>query len=202
MSATVCCAGARVAALAVHVAAEVVHDDLGALAREEQRVLAAEAASRAGDDRNPSVERTHDDLPSLATAEHRRGFGAGGYDCGPQGSARPWRPSGCTCVPPLRASGRSRRLRAHGLLGAFTDERDPWRPDGHSPGSNVRLMTSGTRPARALADTTIVTASPRRRLARRPASSTTTCPPARCCRSRLRRASIAGLAWSAAAAAS
>ena len=34
---------ARVAALAVHVAAEVVDDDLRALAREQQRVLAARA---------------------------------------------------------------------------------------------------------------------------------------------------------------
>ena len=54
---------ARVAAVAVHVAAEIVDDDLGALAREQQRVLAAEAAPRAGDDRDPSVECTHDPSP-------------------------------------------------------------------------------------------------------------------------------------------
>jgi len=36
---------ARVAALAVHVAAEIVHDDLGALTREEERVLATQTAT-------------------------------------------------------------------------------------------------------------------------------------------------------------
>jgi hypothetical protein len=51
--------GTEVAALAVHVAAEVVDDDLGAFSREQQRVCAAQAARRAGDDRDASVERTH-----------------------------------------------------------------------------------------------------------------------------------------------
>ena len=57
--------GARVTALAVHVTTEVVHDDLGALTREQQRVLASQPAPGARDDRNASLECTHDDLPSL-----------------------------------------------------------------------------------------------------------------------------------------
>ena len=43
-------------AAAVDAAAEVVDDDLGAARREEERVLATEAAARAGDDRNLAVE--------------------------------------------------------------------------------------------------------------------------------------------------
>ncbi len=57
--------GARIAAVAVHVAAEVVDDDLGAFAREQQRVLTAETARRAGDDRYASVECTHASTPLL-----------------------------------------------------------------------------------------------------------------------------------------
>ena len=44
---------------AVDGAAEVVDDDLGALRREQQRVLAADAPAGAGDDRDASVECTH-----------------------------------------------------------------------------------------------------------------------------------------------
>jgi len=47
----------------VRIAAEVVDHDLGALAREQQRVFAAETPAGAGDDRDASVERTHDSLP-------------------------------------------------------------------------------------------------------------------------------------------
>ena len=39
--------------------AEVVDDDLGALGREQARVLAPEAAAGAGDDRDPAVECPH-----------------------------------------------------------------------------------------------------------------------------------------------
>jgi hypothetical protein len=48
----------------VHVAAEVVDDDLRAFASEEQRVLAAEAASGAADDGDAPVECTHANPPS------------------------------------------------------------------------------------------------------------------------------------------
>src|SRR5207237_480477 len=44
---------------AVPIAAEIVDHDLGAFAREEQGVLAADAAARAGDDRDFSVEKCH-----------------------------------------------------------------------------------------------------------------------------------------------
>ena len=44
ISSTTCCGRRAVAAGAVGGAAEVVDDDLGALGREEQRVLAADAA--------------------------------------------------------------------------------------------------------------------------------------------------------------
>ena len=47
---------------AVEPPAEVVDDDLRALGGEEQGVLAADAPSRTGDDRDASVECTHDDL--------------------------------------------------------------------------------------------------------------------------------------------
>ena len=53
--------GARI--VAVHVAAEVVHDDLRPFARKEQRVLATEAATGTGDDRDASVECTHHGFP-------------------------------------------------------------------------------------------------------------------------------------------
>ena len=52
--------GGTVLTDAVRVAAEVVDDDLGAFGREQQRVLATEAAARTGDDGNPSVECAHD----------------------------------------------------------------------------------------------------------------------------------------------
>ena len=45
-----------VASGAVGRTAEVVDHDLGALRREEQRVLAADAATRAGDDGNSTVQ--------------------------------------------------------------------------------------------------------------------------------------------------
>ena len=48
-----------VVARAVGVATEVVHDDLRALSREEQRVLAADAATRARDDGDASIESAH-----------------------------------------------------------------------------------------------------------------------------------------------
>ena len=50
---------AEVAAAAVHVAAEVVDDDLGALAGQHQRVLAADAPARAGDDGHPAITESH-----------------------------------------------------------------------------------------------------------------------------------------------
>ena len=56
--------GRGVAARAVGSAAEVVDYDLGALGREQQRVLAAEAAAGPGDDGNPVVKRTHRAVPS------------------------------------------------------------------------------------------------------------------------------------------
>src|SRR5439155_7248217 len=52
----------RTLAAAVAIAAEIVHHDLGALAGEEQRVLAADAAARPGDDRDLALEQTHADL--------------------------------------------------------------------------------------------------------------------------------------------
>src|SRR6266700_7459653 len=61
-----------IGALTVDVAAEVVDDDLGALAGEQEGVLAAPAAARAGDDCNPPVERTHGSSP-------RRGKDAASY---------------------------------------------------------------------------------------------------------------------------
>ena len=45
----------------VQRAAEVVHDDLGALVGEEQRVLAPDAATGSGDDCYATVQRTHGD---------------------------------------------------------------------------------------------------------------------------------------------
>src|SRR5262249_28816055 len=56
---------AQVAALAAHVATEVVHDDLRPFARKQQRVLAAQAAAGTGDDRDASVECTHRCLPRV-----------------------------------------------------------------------------------------------------------------------------------------
>ena len=52
--------GAERPAVAVHVAAEVVDDDLGALGGVGQRVLAADAPSRSGDDDDAAVADTHD----------------------------------------------------------------------------------------------------------------------------------------------
>ena len=46
-------------ALAVHVAAEVVDDDLGAFGRVRERVLAADPASRSGDDDDAAVADPH-----------------------------------------------------------------------------------------------------------------------------------------------
>ena len=48
-----------VAARAVGIAAEIVDDDLRALGREEQRVLAADAAPGARDDGDASLESPH-----------------------------------------------------------------------------------------------------------------------------------------------
>ena len=56
ISATTCWAGVASPPVAVVGAAEVVDDDLGALRGEQQRVLAADAASRSGDDRDATVE--------------------------------------------------------------------------------------------------------------------------------------------------
>jgi hypothetical protein len=50
----------RIGTLAVRVAAQVVDDDLGTFGREQQRVLAPQAPTGTGDDRDASVERTHD----------------------------------------------------------------------------------------------------------------------------------------------
>ena len=50
---------ARVGAGAVGLGAEVVHDHRRALARQHQRVLAADAAARPGHDRHPSVADPH-----------------------------------------------------------------------------------------------------------------------------------------------
>ena len=55
-----------VVARAVDGPAEVVHDHLGALLGEQQRVLAADAAARPGDDGDAPVERSHG-LPLLTT---------------------------------------------------------------------------------------------------------------------------------------
>ena len=49
----------RVGAGAVGAAAEVVDDDLGALAGEQQRVLPADAPAGPGDDGDPAVELAH-----------------------------------------------------------------------------------------------------------------------------------------------
>ena len=59
ISSTTCCAGVTIAAGAVGGAAEVVDHDLGALRGEQQRVLAADAATGTGDDGDATVERTH-----------------------------------------------------------------------------------------------------------------------------------------------
>ena len=63
ISSTTSWAGPGVRAAAVVAAAEVVDDDLRALAGEEQRVLAADAATGAGDDRDASVELSHVSSP-------------------------------------------------------------------------------------------------------------------------------------------
>ena len=63
--------GSRRAAAAVGLDAEVVHDDLRALARERERVGAAEAAAGAGHDHDASVtESGH--LTTSRSALHRR----------------------------------------------------------------------------------------------------------------------------------
>jgi hypothetical protein len=49
----------RVAPTAIRRAAEVVHDDLGPFGGKEQRVLAADATRRTGDDGDASVECSH-----------------------------------------------------------------------------------------------------------------------------------------------
>ena len=59
ISSTTCCGRRDVGAGAVVGAAEVVDDDLRAFAGEQQRVLAADAAARAGDDCDPAVKRSH-----------------------------------------------------------------------------------------------------------------------------------------------
>ena len=50
---------AEIAAGAVDVAAEVVDDDLGALAGQAQRVLPPDAPARAGHDGHPSITESH-----------------------------------------------------------------------------------------------------------------------------------------------
>ena len=55
--------GRGVGAATLLVAAEVVDDDLGALAREEERVLPTEPPAGAGDDGDPTVQCTHHDPP-------------------------------------------------------------------------------------------------------------------------------------------
>ena len=61
--------GALVGALAGHRAAEVVHDDLGALVGELDRLAAADAVAGAGDDGDLAVEHAHLRvlLPALKT---------------------------------------------------------------------------------------------------------------------------------------
>ena len=54
----------------MHVAAQVVDDDLRALAREQQRVLAPESAAGARDDGDASLECTHVGL--LLSGERNR----------------------------------------------------------------------------------------------------------------------------------
>ena len=49
-----------VVARAVHGTTEVVDHDLGAFACKEQGVLAPDSAAGSGDDRNFSIQRTHD----------------------------------------------------------------------------------------------------------------------------------------------
>ena len=65
ISSTTSLRGPVVAAGAVARDAEVVHDDLGALARERERVLAADAAAGAGDDDDAS-------FADARRADHRR----------------------------------------------------------------------------------------------------------------------------------
>ena len=84
---------AEVATRPVDVAAEVVDDDLRALPGQAQRVLAADAAPRAGDDGHPAVAKTHVEYPLW-----RRGS-----------PSCPARPPSCTCVrhpPERRAASR------------------------------------------------------------------------------------------------
>ena len=47
------------ASAASQVAAEIIYDDLGALLGEQERVGAADASARAGDDRDTSVQEAH-----------------------------------------------------------------------------------------------------------------------------------------------
>ncbi len=55
--------GRLVVATAVGGTPEVVHDHLRAFSGEQQRMLAANATSRAGDDGDPAFERSHAVLP-------------------------------------------------------------------------------------------------------------------------------------------
>ncbi len=62
--------GGGVGTATLLVAAEIVDHDLGALAREQQRVLAPEPATRAGDDGDATLQCTHDhDPPSPRTPD-------------------------------------------------------------------------------------------------------------------------------------
>ena len=51
--------GGPVVARPVDGPTEVVHDDLGALGREQERVLTSNPPAGASDDRHPPFERTH-----------------------------------------------------------------------------------------------------------------------------------------------
>ena len=63
ISSTTSCARRLVGAVPVQRRAEVVHDDLGALGRERERVRAAEAAPAAGHDHHAPVADPHGSIP-------------------------------------------------------------------------------------------------------------------------------------------
>ena len=60
----------RCRAFSRHLAAEIVDDDRGTFGRERERMGVADAAPRAGDDRDLSVELTH----HTTSAARRRGM--------------------------------------------------------------------------------------------------------------------------------
>ena len=63
ISSTTSCAGALSGALAVHVAAEVVYNHLGAVPGGDERRLAPNPAPAAGDQHNLPIEQSHRSRP-------------------------------------------------------------------------------------------------------------------------------------------